>query len=444
MARGLEDRRSRPASDDGPFAVDTLGLPENNPWLCQMRLTGFDFLDGGRQAAVCTWDGDVWLVSGLDAASGELSWQRIASGLFQPLGLKVRDGNIFVACRDQIVILRDLNGDGETDFYENFNSDHQVTEHFHEFAMDLQTDADGNFYYAKAARHGKTALVPQHGTLLRVSQDGLRTEILATGFRAPNGVCLNDDGTFFLTDQEGFWTPKNRINHVKLGGFYGNMWGYHDVTDPSDAAMEPPVCWITNDFDRSPAELVRVTSDAWGPLKGSLLEPLLRQRQGLRRALRDRRRRHAGRDVRLADPRVADRCDARAVPPEGRPALRLRHVRVGRQPDRPRRVLPHPGHRKADVPPSGLHATKNGIANHVHRSNRPRLGLRPIHYSVKTWSLKRSANYGSQALRRKDAQRHRGDIVRGRPHSFPDRSGYSPDVGNGNPLPAQRLARRAV
>ena len=126
--------------------------------------------------------------------------------------------------------------------------------------MGLQTDAEGNFYYAKAARHGLPALVPQHGTLLRVSKDGTRTEILATGFRAPNGVCLNPDGTFFLSDQEGFWTPKNRINWVKRGGFYGNMWGYHDVTDPSDSAMEPPVCWITNAFDRSPAELVWVDS----------------------------------------------------------------------------------------------------------------------------------------------------------------------------------------
>ncbi len=33
--------------------------------------------------------------------------------------------------------------------------------------MGLQTDAEGNFYYAKAARHGLTAVVPQHGTLLR-------------------------------------------------------------------------------------------------------------------------------------------------------------------------------------------------------------------------------------------------------------------------------------
>lgn len=259
--------------DDRPFAVDKLTIPTDNPWLCQMRPSGFDFMPSGREAAVCTWDGDVWLAGGLATPGGGLTWRRIASGLFQPLGLKIVAGQIYVACRDQIVRLRDVNGDGETDFYENFNSDHQVTEHFHEFAMGLQTDAEGNFYYAKAARHGLPALVPHHGTLLRVSKDGTRTDILATGFRAPNGVCVNPDGTFFLSDQEGFWTPKNRINCVKGGGFYGNMWGYHNVTDTSDSAMEPPVCWITNDMDRSPAELVWVDSSqaAWKPLRGALL-----------------------------------------------------------------------------------------------------------------------------------------------------------------------------
>ena len=34
-------------------------------------------------------------------------------------------------------------------------------------------------------------LAPHHGTLLRVSKDGTKTDILATGFRAPNGVCVN-------------------------------------------------------------------------------------------------------------------------------------------------------------------------------------------------------------------------------------------------------------
>jgi glucose/arabinose dehydrogenase len=263
--------QARIARDDGALAVDVLVHPESNPWLCQNRFTGFDFFAGGRELAVCTWDGDVWRASGIDDPGQGLTWRRIASGLFQPLGLKIVGDAIYVSCRDQICILRDINGDGETDFYENFNSDHQVTEHFHEFAMDLETDSEGNFYYAKAARHGKTALVPQHGTLLRVSKDGGHTEILATGFRAPNGVCLNPDGTYFLTDQEGFWLPKNRINWVKPGGFYGNMWGYHDITDSSDRAMEQPLCWITNAFDRSPGQIVRVEHSAWGPLEGALL-----------------------------------------------------------------------------------------------------------------------------------------------------------------------------
>jgi len=263
---------SEAGNQGGPFIADTFPLPVENPWQSWMRPGGFDFTPDGKGAILATWNGDVWRVDGLMAAApAPLKWRRIASGLFQPLGVKFRDNDVFITCRDQIVRLRDLNGDGEADFIENFNNDHQVTEHFHEFAMGLQTDAAGNFYYAKCGRHALPAVVPQHGTLLRVSADGTRTDILATGFRAANGVCLNDDGTFFVTDQEGFWTPKNRINRVKVGGFYGNMFGYTDVTDPSDAAMEPAMVWITNDKDRSPAELVWVPKTAWGGLGGSLL-----------------------------------------------------------------------------------------------------------------------------------------------------------------------------
>ena len=409
-----------PGRDDGPFAVDTFRLPENNPWLCQLRLTGFDFLDGGRRAAVCTWDGDVWLVSGLDAPSGELSWKRIASGLFQPLGLKVRDGKIFVGCRDQIVILRDKNGDGETDFYENFNSDHQVTEHFHEFAMDLQIDADGNFYYAKAARHGKTALVPQHGTLLRVSRDGLRTDILATGFRAPNGVCLNDDGTFFVTDQEGNWIPKNRINHVKVGGFYGNMWGYHDVTDPSDAAMEPPVCWITNTFDRSPAELVRVTSDIWGRLKGSLLNLSYGSGKLFIVPYETKRRRDARRDVRLADrPLPTGVMRGRFHPKDGQ-LYACGMYRLGRQPDGPGRLLSHPCHRQADVPADRSARDQDGTQDHVYRPDRPRLRFGSIALFRENMVAQANRQVRLGALRREDAGHCRGVIVRRWSHGRPD------------------------
>ncbi|HTO02133.1 MAG TPA: DUF6797 domain-containing protein, partial [Opitutus sp.] len=210
------------SEEGGAFAWERFTLPQANQWRARLRIGGLDFLPGGKQAVVCTWDGDVWRVDGIDGSTSAVSWQRIASGLYQPLGIKVRGAEIFVMCRDQLVALRDLDGDGEVDFHESINSDHQVTEHFHEFAMGLQTDAEGNFYYAKSARHDRTALVPQHGTLLKISADGATTEILANGFRAANGVCVNPDGSFYVTDQEGHWMPMNRINRVVPGKFYGN------------------------------------------------------------------------------------------------------------------------------------------------------------------------------------------------------------------------------
>lgn len=257
--------------DSGAYAVDVFSLPLENPWKSRMRPTGIDFLPGGEEAVVCTIDGEVWRLEGIAQAEGSIRWHRIATGLFQPLGIKYQNGAIYVSCRDQIAILRDLNGDGETDFYESFNSDHQVTEHFHEFAMGLQTDEEGNFYYAKSGRHARESLVPQHGTLMKVSADGSRSEIIAYGFRAANGVCLNPDGSFIVTDQEGYWNPMNRINWVEKGGFYGNMYGYGAPADSSDAAMIQPLCWIDKKYDRSPAELLWAETDRWGPLDGHLL-----------------------------------------------------------------------------------------------------------------------------------------------------------------------------
>lgn len=256
---------------EGPFQVDILNPPFDSPWKNQFRLSGLDFFKDPNKGVICSTDGDVWLVEGFLEDSGELTWQRVASGLFQPLGIKVVNEEIYVTCRDQLVRLHDYNGDMETDFYESFNNDHQVTDHFHEFAMGLQVDDEGNFYYAKSGRHAREALIPQHGTLIKVSKDGQKTDIIATGFRAANGVCINPDGTFIVTDQEGHWNPMNRINWVKEGGFYGNMFGYKPPADSTETGMELPLAWIDREIDQSPSELLWVDSKKWGALNGKLL-----------------------------------------------------------------------------------------------------------------------------------------------------------------------------
>ncbi len=258
-------------SKGGAFETDMLHAPVDNPWKSRLRMSGIDFFKDANRAVVCCTEGDVWTVEGLTFGNNQLIWRRIASGLFQPLGVRVIDEQIYVTCRDQLVKLVDLNGDGETDFYECFNDDHQVTDHFHEFAMGLQVDAEGNLYYAKSGRHAREALVPQHGTLIKVSKDGSKSEIIARGMRAANGVCINPDGSFFVTDQEGYWNPMNRINWIDHNGFYGNMFGYDPPVDSSDAGMVPPMAWVDKKIDRSPSELVWVESKNWGPFNGSLL-----------------------------------------------------------------------------------------------------------------------------------------------------------------------------
>ena len=115
-----------------------------------MRFGGMDFFKGGTKAALSTWSGDVWVVSGIDETLEKLTWKRFAAGLFQPLGFGSSMTDLRPGSRWDHPPATDLNGDGEADFYAAFNHDVAVTTGFHEFAMDLQTDPEGNFYFAKA------------------------------------------------------------------------------------------------------------------------------------------------------------------------------------------------------------------------------------------------------------------------------------------------------
>jgi hypothetical protein len=63
----------------------------------------------------------------------------------------------------------------------------------------------------------------------------------------------------------------NRINWVKKGGFYGNMFGFNPPKDSTEAGMEQPLVWVERDRDQSPSELLWVESKKWGALNGKLL-----------------------------------------------------------------------------------------------------------------------------------------------------------------------------
>lgn len=253
--------------EEGAFAVDTLTLPDDNPYKAWLRLSGVDFFKDGR-AAICTWSGDVWTCSGIDASLEKLTWKRYATGLYEPLGLKIVDDQVYVLGRDQITRLRDLDGDGEADFYENFNNDCGVTPAYHEFAHDLQTDSQGNFYYLKGSNLGG-AVVAYHGSLIKVAKDGKSSEVWTTGFRAPNGMSVGPGDILTTSDNQGNWTPSTPINYItKQGQFCGFLPCSHQTPAPKERPN--PLCWIPYNEDNSGGGQLWATTDKWGPLNGEL------------------------------------------------------------------------------------------------------------------------------------------------------------------------------
>lgn len=260
--------------DKTAYTVDTLTPPFNNAYKSWMRIGGLDFFADGR-AAVSTWSGDVWIVSGIDDKLEKLTWKRYAAGLFHSLGLKIVNDTVYVLGRDQITRLHDVNNDGEADFYECFNNEAMITTNFHEFTFDLHTDPEGNFYFIKGGPvrgggRGWEKVTPHHGCVFKVSKDGSKLDVVARGFRAPNGMGVGPNGEITTGDNEGTWTPTCPLNWIKPGGFYG-------VPDFVPTKEKPkirdnPLCWMPhNEVDNSNGGQVWITGKDFGPLSGQLL-----------------------------------------------------------------------------------------------------------------------------------------------------------------------------
>ena len=253
-------------ADDQAYVVDTITVPLENDYGSYMRITGVDFFKDGR-AAVCTMSGDVWIVSGIDKTLEKITWQRYATGLFATLGLKIVDEQIYTLGRDQITRFYDFNKDGEADYYESFNNDCTVGPDYHEFAHDLHTDTDGNFYYMKGSNLSSGG-AKFHGTMVRVDKNGEKAEMFCKGFRAPNGMCVGPHNEITTGDNQGNWTPSSPINWIKKDGFYGFQLDAYPETKVGPRAN--PLCWVPYDEDNSCGGQVWGGPN-WGPLSNHLL-----------------------------------------------------------------------------------------------------------------------------------------------------------------------------
>ncbi len=271
-----------------PYVTDKITLPHSNPFGLMIRVGGFDFFKDGKSLAFSTWDGEVWKVTGISEKLEKLEYQLIATGLHETLGMTIVDDVIYTLGNDQITKHHDLNGDGETDFFETFNNDWKVSKGFHIFNFDLQTDTEGNFWFAQGSSvrpggRGFERVSPSHGSIFKVSQDGSSLEQFASGFRAPNGIGVGPNGEITAGDNEGSFVPRTPIHWVTKDYFGGvvdtyadkdklksSIWGVEpEVNDVSE--MPKPLVWLPKDVDNSNGSQVWTTDERFGMPKNQLL-----------------------------------------------------------------------------------------------------------------------------------------------------------------------------
>jgi len=240
-------------STPGSYAVETIPMPTANPWKALCFACGHDFLPNGT-GVVAMLHGDVWMVDGLDEKLENVRWRRFATGLHQPLGVVCDVTGIYVLGRDRITRLHDRDGDGVADFYESFSDAYQTSPAGHDYICGLERDSEGRFYTAS----GNQGLV-------RISADGKRAEVLATGLRNPDGIGLYPDHSVTAPVSEGDWTPASAIMLAKGGEHFG-YGGLKDGKTPT-----PPLVYLPRGIDNSAGGQVYIAGERWGPTQGRMV-----------------------------------------------------------------------------------------------------------------------------------------------------------------------------
>jgi cytochrome c len=237
------------------------------------RIGGMDFMSDGS-LLVSTWDslGPVYKLEGVQGDDPEsIKVTRIATGLAEPLGLKVVDDEIYVLQKQELTKLVDHDGDGIADEYLTVCDDWQVSANFHEFAFGLEYK-DGYFYatLATAIMPGGASAnpqIPDRGKALRISRETGEMEFVAHGLRTPNGIGTGIDDQLFIADNQGDWLPSSKIVHLQQDAWYGSR--SVDFEGTAGLTEKLPVVWLPQDeIGNSPSMPLEINV---GPYMGQMI-----------------------------------------------------------------------------------------------------------------------------------------------------------------------------
>jgi putative heme-binding domain-containing protein len=167
-------------------------------------------------------------------------------GLHSPTGFAHRGDTVYIGTREEIRIFVDSDGDNEADTSWTFFDDFPHSSHPYEWTTGLCFGPDGWLYFNLTTDSWNSGASPdperQRGAILRISPDGRQVEKMATGIRSVPDMAFNQRGDLFFIDNEGGGNPREELNRLQTGAYYGhNPKKYPEAV----TAMEPAYTFTT-------------------------------------------------------------------------------------------------------------------------------------------------------------------------------------------------------
>ena len=232
------------------------------------RVGDIEFMSGGR-LALCTWDGEVYILDDVTGSSENVGIRKVADGLCEPLGITVIEDEIYVLQRWELTKLVDHDGDQVADEYVRI-FDWGAKGNFHEWSFGLLY-RDGYFYFSAgiALGQGSHNQPVDRGKAFKVDMEG-NYEHIAYGLKEPNGIGFGPDGEIFIADNEGEGNPVNEILHIPLNGnpFYGVREVHADHLQEDIRETPPAILLTQNEIGNSPSQPILMHH---GPYAGQMI-----------------------------------------------------------------------------------------------------------------------------------------------------------------------------
>jgi mono/diheme cytochrome c family protein/glucose/arabinose dehydrogenase len=266
------------------YVLDSIPLPVPNPWKRNVRLVDLAFLNDQGDAAGVTFDGDVWLISGLKGDLENVTWKRFASGLHEPMSIVAQPImlartdvesipktplQMFVFDRNGIWNLVDTNGDKECDRYEMFCNLPAQTAETREFPNSMKLGPDGALYISKGGQEGTTH-GKHNGTVIKVAPDGKSFEVIGYGLRQPFIGVHPETGLVTASDQQGHYVPSTPLHIIEKHRFYGHLPTIAEKEKYPEAIADP-LTWLPHPVNPSGVTQTWLVGAKMGPINDELI-----------------------------------------------------------------------------------------------------------------------------------------------------------------------------